>query len=139
MALLSPSFYPERAGERAHIGPREVRDRYGVDPMQVPDFIAIRGEPSDRIPGLPGVGAIGAATLLRRYGSLDALVAAGRFPAQAEQLRLFRSIAVMNPRAPLPPRRDQTPSWTEAVALARTWRLRKLAQRLDALAASQHL
>jgi DNA polymerase-1 len=62
-------LYPVRAGELARIGPRDVRDRYGVDPKQVPDFIAIRGDPSDRLPGLPGVGATGAATLLRRYGS----------------------------------------------------------------------
>ena len=55
----------------ARIGPEEVRARYGVDPAQVPDFIALRGDPSDKVPGAPGVGAIGAATLLRRYGSLE--------------------------------------------------------------------
>jgi DNA polymerase-1 len=128
-------LYPVRAGELARIGPREVRERYGVEPGQVPDFIAIRGDPSDKLPGLPGVGAIGAATLLRRYGSIDALLGAGRFAAQAEQLRLFRQIATMNPKAPLPRLRDQTPTWTEAAALARKWRLRKLAERLDTLAA----
>ena len=42
--------------ELARIGPAEVRERYGVDPAQVPDFIALRGDPSDRIPGAPGVG-----------------------------------------------------------------------------------
>jgi DNA polymerase-1 len=127
-------LYPMRGGEMARIGPAEVRKRYEVDPKQVPDFIAIRGDPSDKLPGLPGVGAVGAATLLRRYGSLDALLAAGRFPAHAEQLRLFRSIATMNPKAPLPPLRDQTPRWEEAAALARTWRLQKLAERIDAMA-----
>ena len=132
-------LYPLRAGEMARIGPREVRERYGVDPGQVPDFIAIRGDPSDRLPGLPGVGAIGAATLLRRYGSLDALLAAGRFPAHAEQLRLFRTIATMDPKAPLPAIRDQKPTWTAAAALARKWRLGKLAERLDALAADKVL
>ncbi|HUI98314.1 MAG TPA: 5'-3' exonuclease H3TH domain-containing protein, partial [Xanthobacteraceae bacterium] len=89
-------LYPVRAGELARVGPREVRERYGVDPAQVPDFIAIRGDPSDKIPGLPGVGAAGAAALLRRYGSLDALLAAGRYAAHAERLRLFRAIATMN-------------------------------------------
>jgi len=132
-------LYPVRAGELARIGPRDVRDRYGVDPKQVPDFIAIRGDPSDRLPGLPGVGATGAATLLRRYGSLDALLAAGRFPAHAEQLRLFRSIAAMNTKAPLPRLGDHKPTWKEAAMLARKWRLRKLAERLDALAANQDL
>jgi len=132
-------LYPVRAGEMARIGPREVRERYGVDPGQVPDFIAIRGDPSDKLPGLPGVGATGAATLLRRYGSLEAMLAAGRFPAHAKQLRLFRSIAAMDPKAPLPSLRDQKPAWTEAAALARKWRLRKLAERLDTLAAGHDL
>jgi hypothetical protein len=49
------------------------------------------------------VPALGAAALLRRYGTLKKALAAGRFPAQAEQLRLFRSIATMNSKAPLPP------------------------------------
>jgi hypothetical protein len=50
-------LYPVRAGEMARIGPAQVRDRYGVDPRQVPDFIALRGDPSDKLPGAPGVGA----------------------------------------------------------------------------------
>jgi exodeoxyribonuclease-3 len=52
--LASPSttiLYPMRAGEIARIGPDEVRQRYGVDPKQVPDFIALRGDPSDKLPG----------------------------------------------------------------------------------------
>ena len=130
-------LYPVRASEMARIGPQEVRARFGVDPKQVPDFIAIRGDPSDKLPGLPGVGPVGAAALLRRYGSLDALLAGGRFPAHAERLRLFGSIARMNPKAPLPALRDQTPSWKAAAVLARTWRLRKLAERLDALAGNE--
>jgi exodeoxyribonuclease-3 len=95
-------LFPMRAGEMARIGPDEVSTRYGVDPKQVPDFIALRGDPSDGLPGMPGVGAIGAAALLRRYGSLDGLLAADRFPAHADQLRLFRAIARMSSKAPLP-------------------------------------
>src|SRR5205085_12194793 len=68
---------PVRAGEMARIGPAEVRERYGVDPEQVPDFIALRGDPSDKIPGVPGVGPKGAASLLRRHGSLEAALAQG--------------------------------------------------------------
>jgi DNA polymerase-1 len=129
-------LYPQRGGEMARIGPAEVRARYGVDPKQVPDFIALRGDPSDKLPGLPGVGAVGAATLVARHGSLDAMLAAGRYAAHAEQLRLFRSIATMNRKAPLPPLRDQTPRWNEAAALARKWRLGNLAERIEAIAAS---
>ena len=49
------------------------------DPKQVPDFIALRGDASDRIPGAAGVDPVGAATLLKKYGSLENALAAGRF------------------------------------------------------------
>jgi exodeoxyribonuclease-3 len=127
-------LYPVRAGEMARVGPAEVRARYGVDPKQVPDFIALRGDPSDKVPGAPGVGATGAATLLQRYGSLEAALAAGRFPAMADSLRLYRSIATMNKRAPLPSLRNQTPTWHKAATLAREWELNQLAGRLEELA-----
>jgi DNA polymerase-1 len=128
--------YPVRAGETARIGPAEVRERYGVDPRQVPDFIALRGDPSDKLPGAKGVGPKGAASLLRRYGSLEAALAEGRFPAQAEDLRLYRRIATMDACAPLPALDDQTPTWAEASALAREWELDRLADRLAELARS---
>jgi DNA polymerase-1 len=124
---------PVRVGEMTRIGPDEVRERYGVDPKQVPDFIAIRGDPSDKIPGLAGVGPKGAASLLRRYGSLEAALEQGSFAAQAEQLRLYRSIATMDATAPLPPLDDQAPNWVAAAALARDWELNQLADRLAAI------
>jgi exodeoxyribonuclease-3 len=127
-------LYPVRAGEMARIGPEEVRARYGVDPKQVPDFIALRGDPSDKVPGAPGVGATGAATLLQRYGSLEAALKAGRFPAMAKSLRLYRAVATMNKKAPLPNLRDQKPNWDKASILARRWQLNQLADRLEALA-----
>jgi exodeoxyribonuclease-3 len=127
-------LYPLRAGEMARIGPSQVRERYGVEPGQVPDFIALRGDPSDRIPGAHGVGPKGAADLLRRHGTLEAILAAGLFPVQAEELRTYRSIATMDRAAPLPRLADQTPSWAKAAALAREWQLNRLGDRLDALA-----
>jgi 5'-3' exonuclease len=54
------------------VGPDEVLERYGVAPALVPDFIALRGDPSDGIPGAKGIGEKGAADLLRRHGSLEA-------------------------------------------------------------------
>jgi DNA polymerase-1 len=128
---------PVRAGAMARIGPNEVRERYGVDPTQVPDFIALRGDPSDGIPGARGIGPKTAAALLRQYGSLEKILASGRFADQAEDLRLYRRIATMDASAPLPKLPDQTPSWAKAAALARDWALSRLADRLDALAASQ--
>jgi DNA polymerase I len=127
---------PVRAGEMARIGPNEVRERYGVDPSQVPDFIALRGDPSDKIPGARGVGPKTAAGLLRQHGTLDKVLASGRFAEQAEDLRLYRRIATMDAVAPLPKLPDQNPTWAKAAALARDWALNRLAERLDALAAS---
>jgi DNA polymerase-1 len=58
-------------GEHGAIGPEQVRERYGVEPAQVPDFIALRGDPSDGLPGAPGVGARTAAEILRAHGTLE--------------------------------------------------------------------
>lgn len=127
---------PVRAGELARIGPAEVRARYGVEPRQVPDFIALRGDPSDKLPGAKGVGAKGAAALLRKYASLEDAFADGQLAAQAEQLRLYRRIATMDEAAPIPALPDRALSWANAAALARDWDLNRLAERLDALLAS---
>ena len=136
--LASPSttiLYPVRAGEIARIGPAEVRLRYGVDPHQVPDFIALRGDPSDKLPGVAGLGAAGAAQVLHTYDTLENALRAGRFPAQAKSLRLFRSIATMDRKARLPRLSEQKPTWRTAAALAREWELKQLAKRLEELAA----
>ena len=128
---------PQRGGgPLARIGPAEVRERYGVEPEQVPDFIALRGDPSDRIPGARGVGAKTAADLLRRYASLEDALADGRFAAEADRLRLSRRVAQMDAEAPLPPLDDQQPTWSNAAERAREWGLGRLAGRLEALSTS---
>ena len=128
---------PQRGGGAfARIGPAEVRERYGVEPTQVPDFIALRGDPSDRIPGARGVGPKTAADLLRRYGSLEAALAEGRFEQEADALRLYQRIARMDAEAPLPPLEDQTPTWGRGSELASEWGLGRLSERLRALEAS---
>ncbi len=118
--------------ELARIGPAEVRERYGVEPAQVVDFIALRGDPSDRLPGAPGVGPKKAADLLRQYGSLEDAIAAGRFAAITEDLRLYRRIASLDASAPLPPLKDQTPSWAEASSLLSAWGMNAVAERVAA-------
>jgi DNA polymerase-1 len=126
-------LHPVRAGEMARIGPAEVRERYGVGPMQVPDFIALRGDPSDKLPGARGVGPKGAAELLVRYATLEEAIAAGRFQSQAKNLLLYKRIATMDAQAPLPSIPKQKPTWKKAAALAREWELNKLAERLEKL------
>jgi DNA polymerase-1 len=125
---------PAGAGELARIGPADVVARYGVEPKQVPDFIALRGDPSDKIPGAPGVGPKGAAATLRQYGSLEKALKDGRFAPLADKLRLYRAIATMDKTAPLPRLGNQKPSWDKAASLARRWELARLAERLERLA-----
>jgi DNA polymerase-1 len=127
-------LHPVKAGEMARIGPAEVRERYGVEPQQVPDFIALRGDPSDRLPGARGVGPKGAAALLRKYPTLEDAFGDGQLLGQAEQLLLYKRIATMDAAAPIPVLADQTPTWDRAAALAREWELGRLATRLDEVA-----
>jgi len=126
-------LFPTRGvSELSRIGPAEVRARYGVDPGQVPDFIALRGDPSDKLPGARGVGPKTAADILRRYGTLEAALADGKFAGQADDLRLYRRIAAMDPRAPLPDLPDRQPDFRSASALLREWGIGQLADRLAA-------
>ena len=122
--------------ELARIGPAEVRERYGVEPEQVPDFIALRGDPSDKIPGARGVGAKTAASLLQQHATLDALLEAGRFSAEADALRLFRHIATLDASAPIPKLPDREPDWRAAAAAAEELGLSRLAGRLEEAASS---
>jgi 5'-3' exonuclease len=117
----------------------EVERRYGIPPELVPDFIALRGDPSDSLPGAPGVGPKTAAELLRRHGSLEAAIdGAGEerprvraaLTELAEQLRAYREIATLQPSEhERPPERP-----TDLAAGARAARelgLNRLAERLE--------
>ena len=110
---------------------RGVSELARIGPEEVPDFIALRGDPSDKLPGAPGIGPKKAASLLAQYGSLDALLEAGRFPQNREDLLLYRRIATLDASAPLPPLSDQSPTWAEASSLLRSWGLNQSADRLD--------
>jgi DNA polymerase I len=120
---------PVRGEAPTRIGPAEVRERYGVDPEQVPDFIALRGDPSDRIPGARGIGPKRAAELLAQYGSLEAMLGEGRFAAEADALRLYRRIATLDRDAPLGDLPDVDPDWGAAAEHARTLGMDGLASR----------
>jgi DNA polymerase-1 len=114
--------------EMARIDAQGVIDRYGVRPDQVVDFIALRGDPSDRIPGARNVGEKTAARLLQEAGTLEALLEAGRFPAQADALRDYRRIAALDASAPLSEIEDREPDWAAGAAAARELGLERLAR-----------
>jgi DNA polymerase-1 len=118
-------------GGPARIDSAEVRARYGVDPAQVTDFIALRGDPSDKIPGARGVGPKRGAELLAQYGTLDAMLEEGRFASEADALRLYRLIATMDRDAPLPSLPDVTPDWVAAAAHATEIGATRVARRFE--------
>jgi DNA polymerase I len=69
-------LYPRKGvSDLTRFTPEEVQAKYDLSPAQYPDFAALRGDPSDNLPGIPGVGEKTAAKWIREYGSLDELVA----------------------------------------------------------------
>jgi len=124
----------KRGPER--VGPALVRERYGVDAAQVPDFIALRGDPSDGLPGARGIGEKRAADILRRHGSLEAALEeaeredqGGLLARAAGELRAFREIATLRPIEVSPPPDAKTDRAGGAVA-ARELGMAGLADRL---------
>jgi 5'-3' exonuclease len=150
-----------KGGAHAEIGPAQVRERYGVDPELVPDFIALRGDPSDGLPGAPGIGAKTAAELLRAHGSLEALLSAAGADASAEDsaaaavrastlmrpriaaalrenaelLRTFKQIATLQ-RIDVEPPADRSTDFAGGARMAGELGMRRLAERLEKLAAA---
>ena len=69
-------LYPRKGvSDLTRFTPEEVESKYGLSPAQYPDFAALRGDPSDNLPGIPSVGEKTAAKWIREYGSFDELVA----------------------------------------------------------------
>lgn len=126
------------------VGPAEVRERYGIDPELVPDFIALRGDPSDGLPGAKGVGPKTAADLLREHGSLEAILDnAIRVPRPKlraalidarDDLLAFKDIATLRDAGVEPPA-DRETDWAGAAKAARELGMNRLAERLEANAA----
>jgi 5'-3' exonuclease len=119
-----------------------VLKRYGVPPEAVPDFIALRGDPSDGIPGAKGIGEKTAADLLKRHGSLEAALAGAtrERPARVsgalidgrEQLPMFKRLATLQ-TIELERPADRTTDWSGGATAARERGMNRLADRLERL------
>ena len=120
----------------------EVKRRYGVPPELVPDFIALRGDPSDGIPGAKGIGEKGAAELLQRHGSLETAIENGvretkktvraALCTQGDELRAFKEIATLQDvDVELPP--DTPTDYAGAATAAHERGMERLAKRLSAM------
>jgi len=117
-----------------------VEDRYGVPPALVPDFIALRGDPSDGLPGAKGVGEKTAAELLREHGSLEDVLEAAigisrpklrtALTGAREQLLAFKEIATLQDAGVEPPP-DAATNVEAAAEAARERGMERLAQRLE--------
>jgi 5'-3' exonuclease len=133
----------EKGGAFSVLGPVQVRERYGIASAQVPDFIALRGDPSDGLPGAPGIGAKTAAELLRTFGTLEALLekaesadADGLRPRVAatlrendELLRTFKRVATLveiDVKRPA----DSPTDFASGAAAANEIGMKRLAERL---------
>src|SRR3954468_1838635 len=120
------------------MGPDEVRERYGIDPELVPDFIALRGDPSDGLPGAKGIGAKTAADILQRKGDLEhAILGAIRekpsvrraLIEQAAELRSFKEIATLV-EVEMDPVPDAPTDFDGGAKAAEALGMRRLAERL---------
>lgn len=134
-------LYTRTGGKGAEeVGPAEVRERYGIDPELVPDFIALRGDPSDGLPGAKGVGPKTAAELLRTHGSLEAILdnairerrpaLRGALIEQREELLKFKDIATLRDAGVKRPE-DRATDWAGAAEAARQRGMKRLAERLE--------
>jgi DNA polymerase-1 len=130
--------------QRGREGPEEldpaaIQARYGVTPEQVPDFIALRGDPSDGLPGAKGIGEKTAAELLRRHGDLETAIAGAvreRRPTvrralleQADELRTFKDVALLR-RIDMDRPADAATDGQSGAAAAERLGMKRLAERL---------
>jgi DNA polymerase-1 len=136
-------LYVRTGGRGAEVvGPAEVRERYGIPPELVPDFIALRGDPSDGIPGAKGIGEKTAADLLRRHGSLEAALDSalregtpkirGALSAR-EELLAYKDVATLRD-AKLKRPKDAPTNFKRAAKAARERGMNRLGDRLEGLA-----
>jgi 5'-3' exonuclease len=134
-------------GAPTEIGPEQVRERYGVDPALVTDFIALRGDPSDGLPGAPGIGAKTAAELLNKYGPLENILSVAEaddsdmrlrsatvLSENAELLRTFKQIATLVPIDGIVRPADRATDFAGGARAAGELGMRQLAVRLEKLA-----
>jgi 5'-3' exonuclease len=134
-------------GDPLEIGPEQVRERYGIGPELVRDFIALRGDPSDGLPGAPGIGAKTAAELLNEYGPLEDVLSAAEaddssmrlrtatmLSENAELLRTFKRIATLVAIDGTVRPADRATDFAGGASAAKELGMRQLATRLEKLA-----
>ena len=137
---VSVVYLKQRSSGFEEVDSDEVVARYGITPALVPDFIALRGDPSDGLPGAAGIGAKTAASLLQQHGSLEGVIAAAdqqrpkiaqALREQADELRAFRAIATLC-HVEIERPADRETDLDGGAAAARELGMNRLAERLAA-------
>jgi len=142
--LVSPRV-KVRDGLKEHaVGEAQVEEVFGVPPAKVPDLLALAGDPSDNVPGVPGIGEKTASELIRDFGSLDEVLAhperlkgarREKIEKNAEAARLCRKLVTIDRAVPI---REELSEFTprgmdgsRVVPLFRRLGFRKLLEELD--------
>ncbi len=115
------------------IGLHQVVQIFGVLPEQVPDFKALAGDSSDKIPGIKGVGPMAASAMLLKYGTLEGVLAAWDRPADAEKAMMFRDVATMRPEVEVVLPESGPPDWAGGAAALRALGANAAAERIASL------
>ena len=114
MQLVRPGvvMYDPMPGNERKIGPKEVEEKFGVEPERVVEVQALAGDSSDNVPGVPGIGVKTAAALIHEYGDLESLLKHAKEIKQdkrresliqfADQARLSKKLVVLDDKAPVP-------------------------------------
>ncbi len=141
-------FDPMKSKE---IGRDEVIEKFGVGPEKVRDVLALAGDTSDNVPGVPGIGVKTAALLLDEFGDLEHLLAGAETIKQkkrrenliefAELARISQKLVTLHEEAPLPKRLDEIETtdvdYAKLLEFARNYNFNTLSKRLEAILAGE--
>jgi len=137
-------FDPMKAKE---IGRNEVMEKFGVGPEKVRDVLALAGDTSDNVPGVPGIGVKTAALLLEEFGDLESLLDGAETIKQkkrrenliefSELARISQKLVTLCEETPLPKRVDEIETvdvdYAKLLEFARAYNFNTLSKRLEAL------
>jgi 5'-3' exonuclease len=145
VAIYSTAKADAGANGFALLGPKEIREKWGVDPRQIAEILALTGDSTDNIPGVPGVGAKTAAQLIRTYQTVENLLKQletvqpeklrQRIESAGDLIQANRRMVALDDDLPLPKAvKDLTivPRYTPLIAALRECEFKSLLKEIEA-------
>jgi 5'-3' exonuclease len=145
VAIYSTAKADAAANAFALLGPKEIREKWGVDPRQIAEILALTGDSTDNIPGVPGVGAKTAAQLIRTYQTVENLLKQletvqpeklrQRLEISGDLIQANRRMVALDDDLPLPKAvKDLTiaPRYTPLIAALRECEFKSLLKEIEA-------